>query len=388
MHTHAILSSFTTSVVLAATSFAAPSGSVPCGPSAPVQSTLGEFQAWSMARAAYDVAYSEDVTRLVYEVATATRPNFSDTEEARAVIAAQMGDSYELCSTWLSSFRAPGAQFTVATSSEGSTAALDQLVLYAFDLEPLDMADLPPDVADVFGQLDMDAYEAYYYSARFDGTLVHSGMALLQPQDFGDSLLLWPQAVQTSSSYLTGPQVAGLCALNVYGTLDLDLVFDVLWPAYAPPVFTPSGGSDGHFAVSLDPFWECVLAACKAYDQAMKNDAAYSAQWARTNEKNRSAVVLATARSRDAVNAAFRAAEDMTTWGGMTQDQWDDYLDGFYDDAQEEYEAAEEARKQWEKDRKCQNAQDLRSRVLDCLGTNEYPELVDLLNAWVASQCS
>lgn len=353
-------------------------------------STFDQFRVALDAEATYGQLYRDYVAALAHAVANLTTPHFARSKASCATVFQSMSDSFTLGGSWITSTCPVGGSFTLASSTGGSTAVIEQLALYPFTLADVSLEDAPADIAAALSLLPTADYDAFYYSARFDGATTHSGIATIHVQNNVQALSLLPDYAPAYGSIFSAADTAAICWLDSLGAIDWAAAYEALFPAYEPPQWTLDLGSDVAARVLGNPdLWDCIYSAYLEYEAAMRADADALEQWRKTNEANRPSVVLATGSSRDSIHAMFRAngGDEGSTLGGMTADQWNDYLNDFYEDAQSEYEEAEASRKAWEKERVCANTEKFRDDVIDCIGECEEPALAAFINDWAAKQC-
>jgi hypothetical protein len=128
-------------------------------------------QAWS-----YQSAYFEYTNQQAIDLANALQPSFESAQAARSALLESMGGTYELTTTWLWSVP-NGSSYLKAQSSDGATATISSLVLLPWSFAELDLTAEPDFVQAALAAGNDPQNAAYFYSASFDGTIQHTGVA-------------------------------------------------------------------------------------------------------------------------------------------------------------------------------------------------------------------
>jgi len=349
-------------------------------PSAIATTDIGSYVAHLNAQATYETAYVAYVHAQTLDLAHARSASFEREEAACADVFEAIGDSYVLSETWMACPSSDGVTFPVVVTTSGTIAGIDELQLYPFSVPKLDLSSEPPEIAAVLDLVNTDPIEGFHFSARIDGTLRVAGIATMVTNASGSMLLIRPDTVDSPTSVVSAADTAlgrGLDA--ALGGLDWDFVFALLHPAYQPPKWDPTQGSNG-VASQGDPCAEalaCIAQAEQAYDQAMKDALARHTEKIRNAFRDFSHTAAAIEQSRQGIRALFQQAGQNGLVGGGTREMWETRFDGYDQDNLAKLKADLQDAKTNLRNEACNAAKARRQAILNCIAN--CPALLEFL---------
>ncbi len=360
-------------------------GALALGPSA-------SFLAFADASVAYQGLYQDYVRKLTFELAHTKSPLFPVAELARSTVFETLGSGYSLTESWAATPLVAGAPTPNVITRDGATGTQQLLQVFS-NTVPGFVSSGAPD----FVQLALAPYitpvaNGYFYSASFNNSVANAGQAVAIVDNGLPLLVYMPDTVTDATSLFPASLVAYARSLDASFGLDWGGLMQLLRPAFTPPTWGGSGGSNGVWSPiaaqggGCAGVEECLAAAEAAYNtQLLSAYDAYSqavdAAWLDFEsdaEANR--------QSRDGFFDAFSRAG----WPdqlGSTYEAWWEYVNGFDEANRAELNTDLENAEKNLKAAVCAAGKDFADAVKDCVrDCPEWAGLGDAMDAWLANQ--
>jgi hypothetical protein len=234
--------------------------------------------------AAYDQLYGQIIKLQAESLAHTFAPSYADSMAMQASVFGALGNTFTALQDWVTCSLPNPQGEAVYTTSELTTGPVSNLVLLPFGFPQLNFSADPAWMAQVFGPVNTNPVPGYFYSATFNGTIHHSGIAALSMQNGVQVLSLLPDMVDGAGMLIPAYLVPQLRWLHhAAGAVSDPDLFAAIKPAYLPPTWVAHDDDLRAFQLQVDcdkisievekameEFNKCMADAEKRYHDRIK----------------------------------------------------------------------------------------------------------------------